>query len=277
MRRHLPLHSTWILGLSLVWASWDVMRDTRLGQDSHAYWNAWQRGGSMLYQVPPGHLDAFNYSPAFAQLVRPFAWLPWPAFGVLWSLAATAAFAYLLWPLGRRWVWPLVLCCAPEILSGNIFWALALIVAIGARPGARPSAGALWSGVVLTKVTPALGPIWYAVRREWRALAWSVAGTAIVVAVSATISPDLWSGWITFLLTHEDSTGVMGTPALGPLSVRLPVALALVTWGAATGRVWTLPLSMALATPVAGPAAFTMLAAIPRLTRPDAAPGQRRT
>jgi hypothetical protein len=266
VRRHLPVHVTWILGISLVWISLDLMSGTRLGQDSHAYWNLWQGSWDReMYTIPPGYLDAYNYSPAFAQLVWPLSALPWPAFGLLWSLAATAAFTYLLRPLGWRWVLPLLLCCAPEILSGNVFWILALVTAWAARPGARPRTGAWWSVVVLTKVTPALGPVWYAVRREWGPLAWSVAGTAAVVAASALISPELWSRWISFLLDNENSSGVVGSPILGPLAVRLPLALVLVVWGAATDRRWTLPMAMALATPVAGPAAFTMLAAVPRM------------
>ncbi len=267
VRRHLPVHLTWMFGLLLVWISLWSVRDTRLGQDSHAYWNVWQGDwASTLYAIPPGHLDAFNYSPAFAQLIRPLATLPWPVFGVAWSLAATATFVYLLRPLGRRWALPLVLCCAPEILSGNIFWVLALVAALSARADARPSTACLWAGIALTKVTPALGPIWYAVRREWRPFAWSVAATLGVALVSLTISPDLWARWLSFLLDNEGAAADVGAPAFGPLVLRLPTALLVLVWGAATGRRWTLPVAMALATPVGGPAALTTLAAIPRLT-----------
>jgi hypothetical protein len=267
VRRHLPVHLTWLAGLLLAWISVSVMQSTRLGQDSHAYWNAvrgdWQ---STLYSIPPAHLDAYNYSPAFAQLLRPVADLPWTVFGCLWSLAATLTFVYLLRPLGWRWVPPLVLCCSPEILSGNVFWVLALVVAVACHKNSRPATAALWSCVALTKLTPALGPVWYAARREWRHLAWSVAGTVAIVAVSAAVGPDLWSRWVAFVLENEDSTGVVGSSAFVPLVARLPIAVILVLWGAVTDRRWTLPLAMAVATPVAGPAAFTLLAAIPRLS-----------
>lgn len=270
LRRLLPLVVCWGYAALLTGFSLQIMNDIRPGNDSHAYWRA-ARGAwdASTYAISPGYVDAYNYSPAFVQAIWPIAQLPWPAFGTLWSVAACAAFVWLLWPLGVRYVIPLVLCCSPEILSGNVFWLLALAAVASARPGARHHGAAAWAFVVLTKVTPALGPLWHALRREWRSLAWSVAATAGVVAVSVLVSPGLWAEWISFLARNERSTETVGSPILGPvfgpIVVRLPLALVLLAWGALTDRRWALPLAMAIVTPVAGPAAFTMLAAIPRL------------
>lgn len=268
----LPLHLTWMAGLVLTWIMVRLMLETRLGQDSHAYWAAW-RGDwrSEMYDIAPGFVDAYNYSPAFAHLVWPLAQLPWPVFGVLWSLAALTGLTYLLLPLGWRWTLPLLLCCSQEVLSGNVFWVLALVVAAGLRPTA--TSGALWVFPFLTKVTPALGPIWFAARREWRPFLASAAATAVVVAVSFAIDPDLWRQWLAFVVDNEASTHQVGWVLMPPLAYRLPVAVVLTVWGARTDRRWTVPVAMALATPVTGIAAFTVLAAIPRLVR-DPAPAR---
>ena len=270
IRRTLPLHVTWLIGLVIVWFSWQVARDTGLGVDSHAYWAAWQgHWRTDMYDLAPGTTDAFNYSPAFALAVWPVAQLPWPVFGVAWSLAALVACCYLVRPLGWRWVPPLLLCASPELLSGNIFWLLALTTVWGLR--AAPRSGAWWALAALTKVTVALGPVWFAVRRQWRPLGWSVATTGALVAVTYLATPDLWRQWLDFLLDNQASTSTVGSSVLPPLAWRLPVAVAVTVWGALTGRVWAVPVAMVLATPVAGPAAFVMLAAVPRLRQEQAA------
>ena len=265
LRRQLPLHVTWLLGLALTYLSWLDMGDGLLGRDSHAYWAAWQGPG--LYANPPGSLDAFNYSPAFAQLVWPLAQLPWPVFGVVWALATVAGLVVLLRPLGWRWVPPLLLCCTPEIASGNVFWVLALVAAYGLR---HP---ALWTFPLLTKLTPGLGPVWFAVRREWRPLAVSLAVTAAIVVASYAVAPAAWADWLDFLGDHSGRTAdPVGTALLPPLLVRLPVALGLVVWGARSDRRWVLPVAMVLATPVTGIAALTILTAIPRLRQRQLSP-----
>lgn len=271
MRRTLPLHLTWLLGAIVAWFSLQVALDLRLGVDSHAYWSAWQGDWrSEMYDVAPGRIDAFNYSPAFALAIWPLAHLPWPVFGVLWSVAAAITLIYLLRPLGWRWVAPLLLCASPEILSGNIFWLLALAAAWGL--GVRPRAGGWWAIAALTKVTPALGPVWFAVRRDWRPLAVSVLATTVIFGVSWMITPGLWGEWFDFLGVHEASTTQVGSGILPPLVWRLPLAVLLTAWGGLSDRPWLVPVAMVLATPVAGPAAFVMLAAIPRLV--DSNPGE---
>ena len=258
VRKTLPLHVTWLLGLTMVWITWSTSDRIPLGVDSHAYWAAWI--GDSMYDRAPGTLDAYLYSPAFAQAVWPLVQLPWPVFGVLWALATVAGFVYLFAPMGWRWVPPMLLLCSPEIASGNVFWLLAIAAALGLR---HPS---VWAFVLLTKVTPALGPIWFAVRREWRDLAVSVAATVTVIAVSYTLSPDLWAQWLAFLVDRAGSTDTrVGAPIFPPLIIRLPVALVLLVATALMNKRWGLPVAMVWATPVSGIAAFTILAALPRL------------
>ncbi|MBL0747459.1 glycosyltransferase 87 family protein [Nocardioides baculatus] len=274
LRKALPLPITYMLGLSMVWMTWRTLDVLPLGVDSHAYWAAW--AGESMYDRAPGTLDAYLYSPAFAQMVWPLAQLPWPVFGVLWALATVAGLAYLFAPMGRRWILPMLMLCSPEIASGNIFWLLAIAAALGLR---HPS---VWAFVVLTKVTPALGPIWFAVRREWRNLAVSVVCTAVVVAVSFALSPELWTQWLAFLTDRAGSSSTrVGAPIFPPLIIRLPLALVLLVATAVTNKRWGLPVAMIWATPVSGIAAFTILAALPRLmddgrkNPPSALPAQQ--
>lgn len=250
----------WVGSLIFAWLSVTlVATELGFGVDSHAYWSAWR---GEMYDAAPATRDAYLYSPAFAQLLWPLAQLPWQAFAVIWALGATAAIVWLAAGAGRTWAVPLFLLGTFEILTGNVNWVLAVVAVLGLRlPGA-------WTVALLTKVTPALGPIWFLARGEWRQLFTAIAWAATVIALSVTISPDLWRQWGDFLTTHAGSgSGQVGSALLPPLWVRLPAVVALVVWGARTDRVWTLPVGMALSSPVSGIGQLVVLLAIPRLVR----------
>ncbi|MBR7743917.1 DUF2029 domain-containing protein [Phycicoccus sp. BSK3Z-2] len=230
-----------------------------LGRDSaHAYWNAWNQD---LYGAGPGSVDAYNYSPAFAQLIYPLTVLSWPAFYVVWALLLVSALVWLLWPMAPAWRW-LVLAYAvpPSLVIGNIEPFLAVAAVIGLR---HPPA---WAFPLLTKVTTGLGPLWFAVRREWRSAGLAVAGTALVVTVSFAAAPDLWFRWVEFLSSNT------GAPTrVLPIWVRVPLALVVVVWGARRARPAALAWAMILATPVWSASAVLLLAAVPRLRRAEVA------
>src|SRR5690348_6311250 len=99
-----------------------------------------------------------------------FTFLPWPVFAVAW---AAFLFAVYLWMTGRR-NWLPLLAFPPilfELSMGNIHLLLAAAIVLGFR---WPAA---WSFVLLTKVTPGVGLLWFAVRREWRSLAVALGAT----------------------------------------------------------------------------------------------------
>ena len=259
--RRLTLRAlAWSGGLVFAWLSVAlVASDLGFGVDSHAYWAAWR---GEMYDHAPATRDAFLYSPAFAQAIWPLAQLPWPVFAVVWGLAAAATVTWLAAGAGRAWVVPLSLLGTLEVLTGNVNWLLALVALLGLRhPG-------LWTIALLTKVTPALGPIWFLVRGEWRDLARSAAWAAGVIAASVVLAPGLWHAWWELLSLHAGSTGgTVGSDFLPPLAIRLPVVLAFLVWGARTDRVWTLPVSMTLVSPVSGIGQVVVLLALPRLLR----------
>ena len=213
-----------------------------------------------MYDAAPATPDAYLYSPAFAQAIWLPAQLPWPAFAMLWGIAATATIVWLAVGAGSAWVVPLTLLGTFEILTGNVNWLLALVAVFGLRhPG-------LWAVALFTKVTPALGPLWFLARGEWHKLALTLAWSAGVAIASFAIAPDLWREWLGFLTTHAASTtGQLGSALLPPLLIRLPLVVALVVWGARTDRVWVLPVGMALASPVDGIGQLVVLLALPRL------------
>ncbi|WP_374456562.1 glycosyltransferase family 87 protein [Nocardioides sp.] len=228
------------------------------GWDARAYWNAWQ---GAMYDGSVGDPGHYLYSPVFAQLVWPLTHLPWPAFAGFFIAVNAVGLAWLLRPLPLTLAVPLWLAGSQEVMSGNVFIPMAVVAVLGLR---LPH---LWAFVALTKITPCLGPVWFAARGEWSALARVVATTTGLVVVSALVAPDLWRDWIGFLVDQARiSDGAVGYEFIpGPL-YRLPVAVLLVVWAARTDRVWVLPVAMVLATPFIWNGSFTLLAAIPRLT-----------
>lgn len=252
LKRDLP----WILGFSALLFSAFLVTVVGFGYDSHAYWLAIRGSG---YSNAPNTPDAYLYSPAFTQVLWPLGRLPWPLFNLVWMAFAGITLAYLLKPLGWRLSVPLWFACTPEIVSGNIFWMFALVVAFGFR---YPW---LWSVVVLTKITPAVGPIWFAVRREWKKFLEALIVTTVIVSVSVAFDLGAWRSWFDFLQLHLSSTTSQVGGYSPPPVIRIPLAFGLVVWGAAKSRIWTIPAAMALATPVFGVAALVVFAGLPRL------------
>ena len=127
----------------------------------------------------------------------------------------------------------------------------------------RPAA---WAAVLLTKVTPGIGLVWFAVRREWRALALALATTAALVVVSFILVPDLWRAWVTMLLSNSEATrpnAVLQVPVLP----RLLVAAGLVAIGACWNKPAIVPVAAMLALPAIWVNSLSMLVAVIPLWR----------
>jgi hypothetical protein len=209
------------------------------GFDMHAYWLT--RYGLDYSMTRPGEIGAFLYSPAFAQVIAPLVALPWPIFAALWTALVAAP---LIWLTGARVLW--LLLVPPVLVSiavGQLDSFLALAIVVGMR---RPAA---WAFVLLTKVTPGIGLLWFLVRREWQSLGIAIWATAAIFAISSAIDPSSWSGWLTMLSRHEFPLHRDGFFIDVSLWARLPVAAAIVIWGARTDRRWALPIAAWLAMP----------------------------
>jgi hypothetical protein len=214
------------------------------------------------YRITHGTMGSFVYSPVAARLFQLDSLLPWWQFLWLWLGVLLAT---VLWLGGRRW-WLAVLAFPPvalELYHGNVHLLIAAAIALGFR---YPAA---WSFVLLTKVTPGVGLLWFLVRREWRNLAIALGVTAALVAISLVVDFRLWVEW----WDKELAVSLRQPPNQPqipiPLLIRLPAAAILVAWGGLTDRKWTVPLAAALAMPVLWIAAFSVLAALPALDRPE--------
>jgi len=255
--RRLLTHAAAVVAVVFVGYYDLLVAATSVGLDSHAYWAAWTHP---LYSIPPGHVDAFLYSPVVAELLWPLGHLPADLFVGLWAVTMLAIFAWLLRPLPPVWLLVGLLLCLPEALEGNINALLALMVVLGFE---QPSA---WALALLTKVSTGVGLLWFLVRGEWRAWLVPVAVAAGLAAVSYAWWPDPWHAWLALLVS-----GAGGGDWYFP--VRLVLAVGLVVWGARTDRRWTVPASLVLASPILFLDTLTILAALPRLGRPTARVG----
>ena len=225
------------------------------GFDAQSYWG-FPRADLYAGTAAANGMGIYRYAPVFAPLLELFSRLDWSTFAVLWLalLVATS-----MWLAGRWWL--LALAFPPlifELYMGNIHLLLAAAVVIGFRYPVT------WSFVLLTKVTPGVGLLWFAVRREWRSLAIAVGATAAVVAAGLLLAPDAWHAWFASLAGTADATGTNHLPV--PLLVRLPVAALVVIWGARTDRRWTVVVAATIGLPTLWTHGFALLlGAIPLL------------
>jgi hypothetical protein len=226
------------------------------GQDARCYYQA-TLADPYLHSAWNDPI-AYVYSPAFLQLVTPLTQLPWQAFMAVWTGLLIAAARFLTGPrlLAAGLLFPFT---AMEITGGNISLFLGVAIVVGFRwPW-------MWSLILLTKITPGIGLLWFAVRREWRHLAIAIGATVAIVAVSFVMLPQQWRDWVDVVIGNAGKGGTWASVPI-PLWFRLPVAAVLVTWGARNDRAWTVPVAAMLALPALWYGGISMLlAAIPLL------------
>jgi hypothetical protein len=227
-------------------------------QDARSYY------GLNLSDLYTGRSDwntigAYPYSPAFAQLVYPLDQLPWPAFVAVWTALLIGA-VYLL--TGPELLLVGLVVGAMEIAGGNISLLLTLAIVAGFRwPWT-------WAFVLLTKITPGVGLLWFALRREWRQLAIALGATAGVVVVSFLVLPDAWRDWIDLLQANTGKGGTWAAVPI-PLIVRGPIGVALIAWGAFRNQRWTVPVGTMLCLPALWYGSLSMLLGVIPLTTPE--------
>lgn len=227
-------------------------------QDARSYY------GFNLSDLYAGRTDwntigAYPYSPAFAQLVYPLDLLPWPAFVGAWTAILIAAVYLLTGP--ELFVVGLVVG-AMEIAGGNVSLLLAVAMVAGFR---RPWT---WALVLLTKITPGVGLLWFVLRREWRQLAIALGAAAAVVALSFALMPDAWRAWISLLASNTGKGGTWAAVPI-PLLVRGPIGVLLIAWGAPRNQRWTVPVGAMLALPALWYGSLSILLAVIPLTTPE--------
>lgn len=261
------LPSAEIIGLFVAFVVWLAIvllaepfgRPWGTGMEAISYWaNHLDAPYANSDWTKPG---AYVYSPAFLQLVAPVASLPWVIFIAIWTAIMLVAVRFLTGP--RLFALGAVLAIV-ELSGGNISLLLAVAMVVGFR---WPAA---WAFVILTKVTPGIGLLWFVVRREWHQLGIALGATAVVIAVSFAIMPGAWLEWIQVLVRIAGRDGTWAAVPI-PFIARLPFAIAVVVWGARTDRRWTVPVAGMLALPALWYGGLSMLLAVIVLREQDAA------
>jgi len=123
--------------------------------------------------------------------------------------------------------------------------------------------------VLLTKVTPGIGLLWFAARREWRQLGVALGVTAAIMAFSFAIAPDLWVVWLERLLATA-SAGPNPTAIVIldlPLVVRVAVAAVAIVIAARLGWGWLLLAATFVAQPAVTLQRASMILVAPRADR----------
>jgi hypothetical protein len=259
-----------LAGFAIVLFVWWLLTFNDYQHDARAYWALELDGLYSRGQV--GGVDAYLYSPAFAQLFLPLTWLPWIAFAGLWAALNLAALTWMAGPVIAGLL--LVIPGSPvidEVGTGNIHLLIAAAIVLAFR---WPAA---WAFPLLTKVAPGIGVLWFAGARRWRHLAIAVGGTVAIVAVSFVLAPALWFEWIDVLTGNVDRpipTEIAIIP--GSLAVRTGVAAVVALIGGWRGWRWASPIAATLALPVPWSSGLSVLIAVialarQRLKEPDAA------
>jgi hypothetical protein len=206
----------------------------------------------------PSH-PGFPYSPLMAQLLQPLQALPWPAFHGLIVGGELAALAWLIGlPLAALLAFVQAPLLVDDLRVANIQLMVTALVVIGFS---RPF---VWAGPLLTKVSPAVGLLWFAVRREWTKLGIALGVTVLLALVSFVFAPQLWFDWFQ-LLTGSPLADAQRLAPL-PLAARVVVGTGVVLVAGFSDRAWLVPIGIAVALPEYG-SQWLILLAIPRLYR----------
>jgi hypothetical protein len=247
--------------------------------DSWIYWSAVHSPN--VYVTAQGSApDGYLYSPAFIQILWPILSLPWEVFYGIWLAVGTVA---VLW-MARPWL--SLLLFPPVFITFGIallaiprhsFASVNVTLFYGLAVAASFRWPATWSLLLLTKVTPGLGVLWFAVRREWRNLAIALGATAAIVAVSFAIAPNLWFDWITVLKNNSSYPEPSFAYHILPLLPRLVIAAVVVVVAARYDARWAMPIAALIAMPYIWDTSLMVLLGIVPLLRNDGWTRPKRT
>ena len=224
--------------------------DPILGADARTYWSA---PLDNPYPGPQlGLPGAYLYPPPFIQALSPVRLLPFEIFQAAWALLGAAALAFLVGPIGAALAITFLPFVYRDLLVGNIHLMLAAAIVIGLR---QPAA---WAFPILTKITPGVGVLWFAARREWKSAVIAVGMAATIAAASFAIGPDLWFAWLERM---RGDTGTAGDAYLLALVARVGAAALLVFVAGLIGRSWLVPIAVLVSLPILWPDSLAILLA----------------
>jgi len=225
-----PRFRTIALGLGSGWAVVVLVTLTRFGNpvDAWCYYGfdpaqPWDPAGCFLYAPPV----------AMVMNVIQMA-MPFEVFTLLLRAAAVLVLMRVAGPaVGLVLLIPAV---AIELNAANINLLIVAAVLVGFR---YPWA---WAFIALTKITPGIGMLWFAVRREWRHFAIAAGATVAIAVGSRLIGPDMWQQYFATIGSEPDGS-------IWLIWWRLPLAALVVVWGARNDHRWALLVAVFLAMP----------------------------
>lgn len=241
--------------------------DPLLAADAYTYWSAPYDDPYTGPQL--GLPGAYLYPPPFLQALAPLRLLPWEAFHAIWAAIGFGALVFLVGPIGAALVVTLLPFVFRDLLVGNIHLMLAAAIVVSFRWPA------LWAFPILTKLTPGVGVVWFAARREWARLAVALGVTAVIAAASVILTGDLWVAWLERM---RADTGTAGDAYLAILVGRGLLAAGIVAYAGRSGRAWLVPIAVLMSLPILWPDSLALLVACvplismsPRLRAPGVA------
>lgn len=242
-----------IVAILIIWA-WLNWRGIFF-RDALAYWRP--DFADLYGDRQVGVASTYLYSPAFADMMWLPGLLPWPVFAALFSALNLVALVWMVGPVIGALL--LVIPFSPvidEVTTGNIHLLLGAGVVLGFRwPGA-------WVFHLLTKVTPGVGMLYFAGRREWRSLVVALVVTAGVALVSFALAPSAWFEWIDTLQRSSEVAVPDRIAAIpGPLWARVAVAAVVAVVAGLGGWRWLVPVAVVLSLPVPWSSGLAVLVA----------------
>ncbi|MEP7159051.1 MAG: glycosyltransferase family 87 protein [Chloroflexota bacterium] len=249
-------HGIALAGLLVIAFVWWLLAFHDYQHDARAYWTA---DLNHLYdRGRVGGVDAYLYSPVFAQLIQPLTWLPWTVFAAVWAGLNLAALTWMAGP-GIAAIL-LVIPGSPVIdvvSTGNIHLLIAASLVLALRHAGW------WAFPLLTKVTPGVGIAYLLGSRRWRQLGIALGVSAALSLVSFAVAPQLWFDWIGVLSSNTDRVIPNEIAVIpGPVVIRTAVAGLLALVGGFLGWRWTIPVAATIALPVPWSSGLSVLVAL---------------
>lgn len=224
--------------------------DPLLAADAFTYWSA---PYDNPYPGPQlGLPGAYLYPPPFIQVLAPLRLLPWEAFHAVWAAIGFGALIFLVGPIGGALAITLLPFVYRDLLVGNIHLMLGAAIVLGITYSAA------WAFPILTKITPGVGLLWFAGRRDWKRVAVGLAVAAAIALGSFAMAPSLWFEWVARLRGDSTRAGDLYVALIG---VRLGLAAAIVVYAGWRGRAWLVPVAAVLALPILWPDSLAILLA----------------
>lgn len=208
------------------------------GFDLYASWavnlnDPWHGAGTSMLG-----LGIFRWTPVAAQAASVLHVLPWPA---MLSVFLMLQLVTIVLMAGRRW--PYVVLLPPVFFN---LWIMNVDLFIGAAVVAGFRWPGAWAFVFLTKITPGVGALWFAFRREWRSFAIAIGFTAALVVGSFLLAPNLWEQWV---VAMREMAAAPQQSFLPSVYMRIPLAVVVVWYAARTDRRWLVPVACLVAVP----------------------------